>query len=98
MKRPPNHSYRDWVRSLPCAVPGCLEWQTEPHHLKGDGQASGAGLKARDELLMPLCPEHHRHIQAYRPGWQTMQREALALTVIESVKAGWITLSPTNGK
>ena len=90
--RQTSRGYREWVRGLPCAVDGCTSWETEPHHLKGDGQASGVGLTAPDLLIMPVCRKHHEHLQAYRAGWRQMQREALLWTLVEAAKAGWIVL------
>lgn len=96
-KRPTNRRYREWVCGHPCAVDGCTRWDTEPHHLKGDQWASGVGLKSPELLLMPLCNEHHRHIQEHRPGWREMQREALLLTLVQAAKDGWLVLADEIG-
>jgi hypothetical protein len=56
IKRWRSKNYLDWVKTLPCAICGA---DAEPHHIKGCGHYSGAGLKADDILTMPLCHQHH---------------------------------------
>lgn len=64
-----------------CAAPA------EPHHIKGVGKFSGAGMKASDILTMPLCHEHHNlmHDGAFN---QQLQYEYICRTVERAVKAG----------
>lgn len=45
----------EWVRSLPCIVPGCRQL-SENAHIIGDG----AGRKADADKIVPLCVMHHR--------------------------------------
>jgi hypothetical protein len=46
-------SYVDFVRSLPCCVPGCGRGDVQPHH----HIARGAG--GSDLSTVPLCAFHH---------------------------------------
>lgn len=47
--------WKSSVASLPCAL--CGVQPVELHHIR-EGQ--GAGQRAQDTLVLPLCPEHHR--------------------------------------
>ena len=85
--------YLDWIRGLNCAGCGALP-PSEAHHLKGDLNASGAGLKAPDWLAMPLCMLCHRKMHEATEGWREAQREALLRTLKRAfeqgiVKVGW---------
>ena len=57
-KRWESRKYLNWVATLPCSSCGIDDDTIVPHHLKhrwapyGGG---GAGLKANDHLVMPLC-------------------------------------------
>ena len=61
-KSPPWRSkkYLAWVKTLPCCLCGCPS--DDPHHVKGIGNLSGAGLKASDIYTMPLCRRCHNRI------------------------------------
>ena len=82
-------TYLDWVREQECAA-CCIIGQTEAHHLKGDLNASGAGLKAPDYLAMPLCRVCHAKIHECREGWREAQREALLRTLMRAFEHGVI--------
>lgn len=47
-----------WIRHQRCAVPGCGRWPCEAHHLTCAGNKA-RGLKAGDNLCLPLCHDHH---------------------------------------
>jgi hypothetical protein len=54
-----------WVRANPfCAVQGCLNPTSEPHHMKRRGHR-GKYL-CREEWLMPVCREHHDWIETHK--------------------------------
>ena len=49
----------EWVRSLPCVVPGCERRPCDNHHT----EAGGMGIKAHYSTIVPLCSGfngHHR--------------------------------------
>ena len=75
--------YREWIQSLDCAECG-ESGPSECHHLKGDFNMSGAGLKAPDWVAMPLCRRCHADIHAAVDGWRDVQREALIRTLIKA--------------
>lgn len=59
--RSPDHLA--WIRTLPCAVPGCIEKSQAAHVRQGTG--GGMGMKPDDRWTLPLCgalhhPEQHR--------------------------------------
>jgi len=52
-----NKDYIKWVCTQDCVVcgePGYRNNQIVPHHIKGIGHLSGAGLKAGDNWAMPM--------------------------------------------
>jgi hypothetical protein len=53
-----------WLRTLECAV--CGNCFVEVHHLKKsiDNQPKGMGRKREDRWGLPLCREHHSHVEA----------------------------------
>lgn len=46
----------EWVKSLPCAVKSCANWDIEAAHVG----PRAFGRKSADEETIPLCGEHHR--------------------------------------
>jgi len=71
--------YLAYVRTLPCCVcnkPG----PSEPHHIKGVGGFSGAGLKAPDYASMPMCATCHREMHDHGEG-----RNAQAIYAIRTI-------------
>ena len=85
MKRYRNAKYLAWVRSLPCFLCGGLSG--EAHHIKGIGHLSGAGLKASDVYVMPLCNTCHGDMHRKPELWPT-QWEGVARTLAKAVEEG----------
>lgn len=50
-----------FIASLVCAV--CGAPGPVPHHLLR-GVVRGMGMRAGDQWVVPLCPEHHRELHA----------------------------------
>ena len=88
VKRFHNRKYLDWVRTLPCCICGA---EAVPHHVKGVGHYSGAGMKADDLLSMPLCHRHHAEIHD-DPGSFNQER-AVIETILTAVRAGVLILN-----
>jgi len=65
-----DDDYRAWIRSLPCAVSGCLwRWQrVECAHVKSRG-AGGDDVAN----CVPLCMSHHRY--QHQIGIRSFERE-----------------------
>ena len=59
-----SRKYLDWVATLPCADCKIEDGTIVAHHLKGRYSpfSGGAGYKANDYFVMPLCYEHHTDI------------------------------------
>ena len=59
-----SRKYLDWVATLPCADCKIENGTIVAHHLKGRYSpfSGGAGFKANDYFVMPLCYEHHTDI------------------------------------
>ena len=53
-----SEKHLKWVRSLECSVCGKPP-PSVPHHIKGVGNFSGAGMKASDYLTCPMCATCH---------------------------------------
>lgn len=51
-------AYLDMIRQLPCCVPGCRRYPSEPHHVRTAAN-SGTGMKPPDTETVPLCRVHH---------------------------------------
>lgn len=83
-KRWKNKKYLEWVRQQPCVICGR---QAEPHHVKGVGGLSGAGLKAPDWATMPLCHDHHMEMHRDSTLWDS-QWEHVARTLGRAVDEG----------
>ncbi len=95
-KSPPWRSkkYLAWIRTLPCCICGA---EAEPHHIKGVGKFSGAGMKASDILAMPLCHAHHEEVHRdYR--MRSEQYEYICRTVERAVKEGVLVVSDEQDK
>ena len=82
-----NRAYLNYVKSLPCIFPGCGVYGCDPHHIKGVGHMSGAGLTAPDYAAMPLCREHHTLVQGDSEYWP-MQWEWACRTLGRAVEEG----------
>lgn len=48
-------TYRQWVRSLRCLIPGCWSREIEAAH----ASVKGKGLKHDDFYCVPICRMHH---------------------------------------
>lgn len=68
-KRDPKHL--DFIRSLPCCVPGCRN-PSEPHHLRTAAN-SGVGLKPDDRQTVSLC--HFHHMRLHTIGTKSFEAE-----------------------
>ena len=87
-------TYLEWIRTLPCGYCNDQITPTESHHLKGDLNQSGVGMKANDFLAMPLCSFHHDqfHRALWEGDWKFDQRRILILTLIHAIKEGVLVL------
>ena len=56
MKPARDPKYLAWIRSLPCAVPGCRATYIEAAHTGPHGMSQ----KSSDRSCIPLCGRHHR--------------------------------------
>lgn len=82
--------YLNWIREQPCI--NCMAPPpSDPHHIKGTGGYSGAGLTAPDHLAMPLCRRCHNNIHAglWKP---PIQWEWVARTFDRAINEGVISL------
>lgn len=79
-----SKKYTDWIKRQTCLRCDC---PAEPHHIKGIGHFSGAGLKADDILTMPLCHDHHMEMQSNPELWPE-QFELICRTVLKAVREG----------
>lgn len=60
--RPGNDKdHKKLITALPCLIPGCGNYPSEPHHLKQDTGERGGQMKSTDRYLVPLCNKHHIH-------------------------------------
>lgn len=48
-----------WIRTLPCAVPGCRLSEIQAHHLTCGPEPKARSLKASDVWALPCCRTHH---------------------------------------
>ena len=76
--------YLAFVKTLDCANCG-LPDHSDPHHIIGVGHHSGMGMKASDELTMPLCRECHTMIHSTPEKWE-QQYEWIALTMSKAIR------------
>lgn len=84
-----SRAYLDWVKRQPCVL--CGKPADDPHHLKGTGNLSGAGLTAPDWAAMPVCRAHHDDIHRAPALWP-MQWQWALLTLFRALDAGILTL------
>jgi hypothetical protein len=54
-----SKAHLDWIRSLPCSVPGCRH-HSAAHHLTISPEGKGRGVRAGDDWAVPLCHGHHQ--------------------------------------
>lgn len=55
-----SDAHRLLIKQLPCCV--CGKGDCDPHHLKITAER-GAGLRATDRWLVPLCRAHHDDVE-----------------------------------
>lgn len=71
-----------WIKTLPCAVPGCRNLDIDAHHLT-IMHPKARGLKAGDDQAVPLCRRpHHRQLHDRgneRGWWRAIGVDAVAL-------------------
>jgi hypothetical protein len=80
-----SEAYKAWIKTQPCVM--CGAPADDPHHLKGVGNLSGAGLTAPDTYLMPMCRGCHTYIHE-DPGYWTDQWEWVARTLSKAISEG----------
>lgn len=81
-----SKAYINWVKTLPCCMCG-IEPCGDPHHLKGVGNLSGAGMTAPDWAVMPLCRADHARMHASPELWKD-QWEYVAKTLGRAIDEG----------
>lgn len=80
-----NRRYLQWVKTLPCVM--CGQPADDPHHIKGVGHLSGAGITAPDWAVMPVCRFHHDEIHATPELWP-LQWEWITRTLGAAIEQG----------
>ncbi len=66
-----NARHLAWIRTLPCAVPGCRTVQPiHAHHVRS-GATAGVALKPNDADVIGLCAAHH--VEGHDRGWETFE-------------------------
>jgi hypothetical protein len=96
MPRTQNARHLAWLRSLPCAVPGCRTFlPPEAHHVRS-GATAGLALKPLAQDAVPLCLGHHE--EGHRIGWRSFEaRYGLdlgALAKLLAVLSPWLANGP----
>ena len=85
-------TYRDYIKSLPCAVCGD-DTKTQQHHLVNvPGVTKGLALKVPEFMSLPLCETHHRMLHEDLKNWSMWygsQEEHLAKTLWKAHREGW---------
>jgi hypothetical protein len=79
------NKYTDWVRTLPCCATGVVG-PSDPHHIKGYGWLTGAGVsgKGSDLLCIPLRPDVHRELHDI--GWESWEEKYNRSQLEEAVR------------
>lgn len=65
-RRRRSKAHLRFVATMPCVI--CSKQPVEVHHCKFV-QPRARGLKVSDEFTIPLCPDHHREVEA-ASGWE----------------------------
>lgn len=86
-----SKDYLKWVRSQPCVM--CNRQADDAHHIKGIGHLSGAGIKAPDQFVMPLCREDHDKIHNSPELWPK-QWEWIARTLAKAIDDEVLVMGP----
>lgn len=80
-----SDKYKAWVKSQACVL--CGAPADDPHHIKGVGYLSGAGLTAPDYCLIPVCRPCHRRFHAEPELWESQWEHALR-TIGKAIEQG----------
>ncbi|WP_262927376.1 DUF968 domain-containing protein [Phytohalomonas tamaricis] len=78
-----SRQYLNWVKQQPCCC--CEAPADDPHHIKGIGHLSGAGLTAPDSFAIGLCRPCHDALHA-RPELLALQPVWLLDTLSKGMK------------
>ena len=71
MKYPRNRKHLEAVAQLPCVC--CGRPCEEVHHCRSLELGCGMGLKAPDEMTIPLCAKHHHDFHQYgKKTWEKL--------------------------
>lgn len=84
-KRWRSRKYLDWVKRQDCVL--CSRPADDPHHIKGVGHMSGAGLTAPDYTAIPVCRECHDRIHQDSTLWP-QQWEYIVRTLGRAIDEG----------
>lgn len=88
MSRFRSKKYLKWVSEQTCFVCGIMG-PAQAHHIKGIGGMSGAGLKAPDWAVMPMCGMcHHAIHNEPHPEMIYAQWEAIVRTLGQAIDEG----------
>ena len=81
---PRNKKYLEWLKTQPCAYPGCNRFKDEymdivPAHQNLDGGFMAG--KSNDMYALGLCSEHHvlEHQQGSKTFWNGIYKEKLII-------------------
>lgn len=81
-----NRKYLEWVKKQNCSC--CSSPADDPHHIKGVGHLSGAGLTAPDWAVMPLCRRCHNLMHENSIMWDD-QWEYISRTLGKAIQEGF---------
>lgn len=81
-----SRKYLDWVKTLPCRNCGAV-FEIDPHHLTSLGLMGGAGTKAPDTMVMPLCRTCHTDMHD-KGDYRQYQWEWIARTLNQAINDG----------
>lgn len=70
-----SDKYKTWVKSQACVL--CDAPADDPHHIKGVGHLSGAGLTAADWTMIPTCRGCHGRFHLEPELWDSQWEHAL---------------------
>lgn len=70
-----SDKYKKWVKAQNCVL--CDAPADDPHHIKGVGNLSGAGLTAPDWALIPVCRVCHGLFHSEPDLWDSQWEFAL---------------------
>lgn len=83
-----SKKYLRWIKSLPCADCG-RHGRSSAHHFKSDLHLSGVGMRAPDQITIPLCPScHMKFHNKESKTWREDQRAWLIRTIHEALAVG----------